>query len=63
MGQAIDQNNVTVRGGWFAFFVATEAPLLVGKVLAERVGDDGDPGSICTGRGQVEVTFATAPRV
>ena len=26
-----------------AFFVATEAPFLVGKILAECVGDDGEP--------------------
>ncbi|CAM9739656.1 unnamed protein product, partial [Choristocarpus tenellus] len=37
-----DGNLVTVQEGRFAFFVATEAPLLVGKILAERVGDDGE---------------------
>ena len=44
VGRANDKNNVTVREGWFAFFVATEAPFLVGKILAERLGDDGEPG-------------------
>ena len=43
MGRA-NKNNVTVREGWFAFFVATEAPFLVGKILAERLGDDDEPG-------------------
>ena len=45
-GRANDQNLVTVGGGgWFAFFVATEISVLVGKILAERVavGDDGEP--------------------
>ena len=44
MGRANDTNNVTVREGWFGFFVATEAPFLVGKILAERIGDDCEPG-------------------
>ena len=44
VGRANDKNNVTVREGWFAFFVATDAPFLAGKILAERLGDDGEPG-------------------
>ncbi|CAM9858195.1 unnamed protein product, partial [Choristocarpus tenellus] len=37
-------NLVSVQEGRFAFFVATEALLLVGKILAERVGEDGERG-------------------
>ncbi|CAM9841945.1 unnamed protein product, partial [Choristocarpus tenellus] len=37
-------NLVSVQEGRFAFFVATETPLLVGKILAERVGEDGEHG-------------------
>ncbi|CAN0027413.1 unnamed protein product, partial [Choristocarpus tenellus] len=37
-------NLFSVQEGRFAFFVATEAPLLVGKILAERVSEDGESG-------------------
>jgi len=41
---ANDRNLVSVREGKFAFFMAREAPFLIGRIVSESVGDEGERG-------------------